>query len=191
MRTVAALYVDPKGPYFQMEGVDAWDEERDAKLYNGIGPVVSHPPCGPWSKLAGLCTKQDKTCGPIAVGQVRRLGGVLEHPRHSSLFKHCRMALPLEMADAFGGRTYEVNQVAWGHPCIKPTWLYVVGVSHELVLSGIRTGGAATHIVCTGPGFHNSLPVASKLQKRLSPVSFAEWLVELARASHLDTCQDA
>jgi len=25
--TVAALYIDPKGPYMRLEGVDAWDAE--------------------------------------------------------------------------------------------------------------------------------------------------------------------
>jgi hypothetical protein len=30
MRTVAALYIDPRGPYPIMPGVDCWDEARDS-----------------------------------------------------------------------------------------------------------------------------------------------------------------
>lgn len=90
---VAALYVMADGPYPKL--VANWyDEKRDAKLYDGPFPVVAHPPCGPWSKMRHLCTKQDKTCAPRAVEQVRKFGGVLEHPAHSRLWNHCDLPLP-------------------------------------------------------------------------------------------------
>ena len=43
LRTVAALYVDPRGPYPKMLGVECWNEARDARLW-----LVS---------LARTCTK--------------------------------------------------------------------------------------------------------------------------------------
>lgn len=43
--TVAALFVRADGNYKAMPGVDAWDMERDARLWPGGCPVVAHPPC--------------------------------------------------------------------------------------------------------------------------------------------------
>lgn len=179
---VVALYVDPKGPYPLL--VREWyDEVRDAKTYRGPHPVVAHPPCGPWSRLRFLCTKQDATCGPHAIATVRRFGGVLEHPAQSTLFSFGvhPMPRPNDPPDVFGGRTYEVCQVAWGHQCKKPTWLYVVGVPDALVRAGIRTGGKPTHRVTSGPR-GPKLPSLDKGLVSLSPWRFAAWLVRLARA---------
>lgn len=119
--TVAALYIDPRGPYTKLGDVDCWDEQRDARKYDGPWPVVAHPPCGPWGKLRHQCTRQPADCGPIAVEQVRRFGGVLEHPAHSTLFRHCGMPWPGELPDAWGGFTIEVEQVRWGHVARKRT----------------------------------------------------------------------
>lgn len=33
--TIAALYVDERGPYVGLPGVDAWGISRDARLYAG------------------------------------------------------------------------------------------------------------------------------------------------------------
>ena len=49
---IAALYVAKNGPYFGLNGVDPWDEDRDARTYTGPHPVVAHPPCQRWGKFA-------------------------------------------------------------------------------------------------------------------------------------------
>lgn len=51
---IAALFVDPRGCYANLPGVELWDEARDARLYQGPHPVVAHPPCTRWCRLAGL-----------------------------------------------------------------------------------------------------------------------------------------
>jgi hypothetical protein len=179
-----ALYIDPRGPYPKLLGQEnCWDEARDAKLYCGEGPVIAHPPCGPWSKLRHLCTRQDPECGKVGVGQVRRAGGVLEHPAHSLLWRRFGMPGPEGATDEWGGRTYAVDQCDWGHCCRKPTWLYVVRVDQEYVMRRLaerRSTGVPTHCVCTGPRQKVRLPVASKRKKTLTPEPFASLLIDIA-----------
>lgn len=88
---IAALYIDPLGPYPALEGVDCWDESRDARKYDGPDPVVAHPPCGPWGRLRHLYKGSEHDCAPRAVEQVRRWGGVLEHPAGSLLWEAARL----------------------------------------------------------------------------------------------------
>ena len=58
IRTVAALYVEPDGPYSNLDGVEVWDEARDARTYAGPHPVVAHPPCAQVVE-AGLASRSD------------------------------------------------------------------------------------------------------------------------------------
>lgn len=133
LRTVAALYVDPRGPYPKMAGVEPWDERRDARQYAGPHPIVAHPPCGPWGRLRAMNRHQPRELALIAVEQVRRYGGVLEHPSGSLLWRERHLPLPGEFADAFGGWTFDVDQCDLGHVARKQTWLYLVGVNRHLV----------------------------------------------------------
>lgn len=189
-RTVAALYVDPRGPYPEMPGIFCMGELEDARTYDGDSPIIAHPPCGPWSKLRHQCnaaTLATADCGPRAFEQVREWGGVLEHPEHSQLWAYMGAVKPSDATDSYGGRTYLVHQVDWGHCCVKPTWLYIVRVDQTRVMRDIRRRrgtGVATHCICTGPRQLKRLPVASKPLKRRTPPLFAEWLVALARSVH-------
>ncbi len=188
---IAALYVDPRGPYPTMPNVDCWDEQRDAKQYAGPHPVVAHPPCGPWGNLRHLSHGGGLDCAPIAVDQVRAFGGVLEHPAGSQLWKHCKLPLPGGLPDEYGGYALEVEQVSWGHAARKRTWLYCVGVPRELAVGTALAGGTPTHWVSGGRkrsprGRGGLIPagikVCSAQMRRRTPAAFAEWLVSLARA---------
>ena len=185
---IAALYIDPRGPYPRMPGVDCWDETRDARLYDGPWPVVAHPPCGPWGAMRHLYRGDDRDCGLRAVEQVRRYGGVLEQPAGSKLFSMVGLAVANQARDEHGF-TVEVEQVAWGHPARKRTWLYCVGIDADIVVRGIRNGGTVTHW-CSGGRRRSSgsgglvpfgIKVCSAQQRRRTPPAFAVWLVEIAR----------
>ena len=190
LTTVAALYVDPRGPYPLMPGVECWDAARDARNYAGPWPVVAHPPCGPWSRFSHFNIHQCKSLAPIAVEQVRAFGGVLEHPTASKLFRHCGLPFPNEwIADKFGGFTVEVDQCAFGHVARKNTWLYIVGANRARVVIELpRSKGTPTHRVArdrrrTARG---ELKECSAEQRRRTPPAFAEWLVSLARSVDSD-----
>lgn len=125
---IAALYVEADGHY-QALGLDCWDQARDARRYTGHHRVIAHPPCGPWGRLSQFCKHDDPELALLAVEQVRTFGGVLEHPAHSRLWKACGLPPPDSLfPDAFGGRSYVINQGDYGHRAPKETWLYAVGL---------------------------------------------------------------
>jgi hypothetical protein len=201
VRTVAALYIDPRGPYPRIADVDCWDEARNAKLYAGPHPIVAHPDCRTWSRARHMNKHGDAECGIRAVDQVKLWGGVLEQPAGSLLWRHCRLPTPISASplrrsawqDMFRGFAVEVEQVSWGHVARKPTWLYFVGIDPHTVFQTLRTGGTPTHW-CSGRRYGGNparaadavppgIKVCSAQLRRRTPPAFAEWLVALARTS--------
>lgn len=126
---VAALFVRSDSVYKLMPGVDCWDAERDATLYAGPWPVVAHPPCRLWGRMRhySKADESEKQLAIQAVSIVRQHGGCLEHPSHSRLWQEMCLVKPGQDADEFGGVTIQLNQFAWGHKALKPTWIYIVG----------------------------------------------------------------
>jgi hypothetical protein len=193
---IAALYIDARGPYPRMPDVDAWGEVRDARRYAGPFPVVAHPPCGPWGNLRHLATVSAtdamKSCGPIAVEQVRAFGGVLEQPRGSKLWERCGIPKPGEPPDAWGGVSIEVAQVDWGHVARKRTWLYLVGCVMPTKFPPPRepthwvSGGRSHDRKGSGGVVPPGIKVCSAQQRRRTPPAFAAWLVDLARSTRVD-----
>lgn len=184
---VAVLYVDANGPYPELVR-DWYDLARDGKTYDGPSPVVAHPPCGPWGALKHLNRIQDPTCGPRAVEQVRAFGGVLEHPSGSGLFAHCGLPKPGELPDAWGGITFEVCQVDWGHVARKRTWIYVVGARSFPSNPPKRepthwvSGGRNPNRKGSGGLVPPGIKVCSAQQRRRTPVDFAKFLIDIALA---------
>ena len=194
-RVVAALYVDPRGPYPTIRDVECWDETRDARRYDGPHPVVAHPPCGPWSKLRHLYKGSGRECAEIAIEQVRAYGGVLEHPAGSTLWRYCGLPPANDVErDQYGGWSLAVEQVRWGHVARKRTWLYIVGVDADNVgpippprepthwIGGYRAS-SKTNPTRQGKPIPPGIKACSHEQTRRTPRAFAEWLLAIARAS--------
>lgn len=198
--TVAILYCDERGPYPKLSGVDCWGITRDARLYDGPWPVVAHPPCAHYSKLRHLAETDDADCAIRAAEQVRRFGGVLEHPAGSHLFDRMTpgyLPWPGDLPDPWGGVTIEVQQCEFGHVARKRTWLYLVGVPSSAIerapfpgrapthwCSGFRssTGRSPEHYAKNGCAVPPGIKVCSAQQRRRTPPLFAEYLVRLARS---------
>lgn len=130
---VSVLFARADSCYFDLVD-DVWDAQRDARGYNGSNSVVCHPPCRGWGRLRHWAKPRpdEKALALFAVEQVRRCGGVLEHPWGSTLWHAARLPHPGKV-DAWGGWTLLVDQGWWGHPAPKPTYLYIVGCSRENV----------------------------------------------------------
>jgi len=136
---VAALFVQTDGVYYGLDGVDPWNEERDARLYAGPHPVVAHPPCARWSRLAGFTEArygykrgEDGGCFEAALNAVRTYGGVLEHPAFSSAWDMFNLPEPIWRGGwnlgLDGGASCYIEQGRYGLPVKKATWLYAYGV---------------------------------------------------------------
>lgn len=129
---VAALFVQTDGAYFDVEGVEPWDIERDARLYAGPHPVVAHPPCNRWVSYGARSKRgQDDGCFYAALDAVQTYGGVLEHPARSqawSAFGLPRPTGPWWTRDLMNnGWVCEIDQHLYGFPTRKLTWLFYSG----------------------------------------------------------------
>ncbi len=145
IRDVAALFVDRKGDY-PKHVAEWWDEKRDAKTYDLELPVVAHPPCQRWCRLAGLVDARwghkrgdDGGTFASALATVRRVGGVLEHPAYSDAWKAYGLPHPptgggwVVGAEDFEWTCY-VEQWRYGHRAKKATWLYYCGLTEPPAL---------------------------------------------------------
>lgn len=153
---VAALFVDARGEY-PKHFAHWFDEKRDARTYAGDLPVIAHPPCQRWCRLAGLVEArwgykrgEDGGLFASALATVRRVGGVLEHPAYSDAWAAYGLPRPptggawVQGAEA-GEWTCYVEQWRYGHRAKKATWLYYVGLTAPpaLCFGAIRDAAAA------------------------------------------------
>lgn len=197
---IAALYVATGGCYFGHEGVDPWDEKRDARLYAGPWPVVAHPPCARWSRLAGLVEArwghrrgEDGGCFASALESIRRWGGVLEHPAYSDAW--ARFLLPAPPSSGGwvrgidGGWACHIEQRRYGHRAQKATWLYAFGVRELPSLKWGSEPGArsdcwvswcSNHTRKRGGEIKNRL---GRRERNATPVEFRDLLLGIARSA--------
>lgn len=202
---IAALFVQKNGSYFGREDVDPWDEARDARTYDGPHPVVAHPPCSRWCRLAGLVEARwghrrgdDDGCFESALRSVRRFGGVLEHPAWSLAWNAFDLPIPKRgggwTTNIWGGWSCHVEQGRYGHAAKKATWLFVAGVRPE-ELPTLRWGSdpdkSSKALVSWCGNRIASDEVRPRLTKRQAsktPEEFREVLISIARkaTSHVD-----
>lgn len=208
LRTVAALYVETGGSYFNLPGVDPWDEARDARSYAGPHPVIAHPPCQRWGDMwmgsplviarTGVRKKlgDDGGCFAAALAAVRKFGGVLEHPEGSRAWGFYGLNKPPReggwvAADWEGGWTCRVEQVAYGHIVRKPTWLYSVGCDLPSLIWGVdprklpsMVQPSASRVAAGRTPSVNAHGVPDRLRIH-TPEPFRDMLLSMARSASL------
>lgn len=198
MSSVAALFVQPDGCYSGDTSIDAWPEQRDARLYPGSLPVVAHPPCQLWGPMAAVNFKRwggehnrpgnDHGCFSSALESVRKLGGVLEHPKATRAWAAHGLMKPVGIGwqPCGDGWVCEVWQSAYGHRANKATWLYYHGKRKPFDLDWSRPQG--THQI----GFQDqrgkaaNKPTLYKREANATPPKFKKALIELALHSRTD-----
>ena len=193
---VAVLFADPKGTYSQCEGVDLWDEKRDARLYAGPHPVVAHPPCSRWCQMApvnqaryGHKIGDDDGCFASALVSVRRWGGVLEHPALSLAWSSFNLPEPHRgggwRLSLCGGWVCHVEQGHYGHRARKATWLYAFGLTPPPMRWG-RSGAPAAWVSTDRPRAALAAMGVAQLGKReakATPPEFRDVLLAIARSA--------
>jgi hypothetical protein len=198
MTTIAALYVYADGPYASVPDCDVWDEARDARNYDGPHPVVAHPPCSRWCRLAGLVEARwghkrgdDGGCFEHALSCVRRFGGVLEHPAYSDAWSRFDLPRPSRSGGwqrgICGGWSCHVEQGRYGHPAKKATWLYAYGVDLPELRWGSEPDNASKALVSwcgnrVSAGMEGR-PRVGKRAASVTPPAFLDVLVAMARSA--------
>ncbi len=187
MRDIAVLFARADSIYKQLPGCDVWDVERNALLWPGGCPVIAHPPCRAWGRLRGLAhiIEEEKALGPWAIEQVRRYGGVLEHPQGSTLWPHCKMPKSGQR-DSYGGWTLPIHQFWLGHRAEKRTWLYIVGIEPADIPVLPLVLGEAPCTISTTHRNYRTKPETTKAEREHTPRPLAEYLVELARRTRME-----
>jgi hypothetical protein len=184
---VAILFARKDSIYKQLPGCEVYDIERDARTFAGGMPVVAHPPCRAWGRLRGMSKPRadEQSLAWFALDQVRQYGGVLEHPESSLLWRLAGLPMGTQR-DWWGGWTLKVNQSWWGHPCAKATWLYIVGVEPRKIPPYSINFDCVQHTVgmLQRQKSHRKKEV-SRYHREHTPQALAEWLVALAKTSHL------
>jgi hypothetical protein len=197
---VAALYVEKNGVYAGLPDVELWDEERDARLYEGPWPVVAHPPCNRWCvPLAyvnqtryGYKIGDDGGCFEAALQAVRAWGGVLEHPRDSVAFKHFGLPRPRRggWTSSFfdSGVSTVIDQWAYGHPCKKETWLYYIGPEPPALDWRVAPDGLPVVSWLRGAAWHreHGRKALTRADASRTPEAFRDVLLEMARSAAVE-----
>lgn len=189
---IAALFVETDGCYFGLDNVDPWDKERDARLYTGPYPVIAHPPCQLWGKMAKINYSRwggehnkpgnDGGCFKSALYSVNKFGGVLEHPAQTYAWETFCLTKPKKNCWTKSGYGWvcEVWQSAYGHKANKATWLYYRGSQNPPELDWSRPAGEFQIGFQDQRGKKRNKPTLNKKQANATPERFRDLLIDIA-----------
>lgn len=168
------LYTKSKSEYLHL-GVECYGKEKNALTYQGNDVVICHPPCAHWGSMSHFASIEpaEKYLALHALWLVESLGGILEHPAQSKLWK-----LVKSNRENYKGSILSVNMSWFGFPTQKRTYLYIKGASlKEIPAHPITFDRVTTFIRTNGKKNTKHLP---KSQRDTTPLSMCEWLIKIA-----------
>lgn len=191
---IAALFVQPNGVYSNLLNVEPWGlPDRDARLYQGVYPVIAHPPCARWGRFWRGCLRSgskryslgdDNGCFESALLSVMKWGGVIEHPADSHAWKRFNINTPPRSGGwisaglfHYGAYTCCVEQGNYGHRARKATWLYVC--NYQGTLPELRW--EASEIDSLHANSEGNILYMCKRERERTPVEFRDLLISIAR----------
>jgi hypothetical protein len=179
---ISILFAARNSIYKTIPGLDVWDEDRDALNWPGGNPGIFHPPCRLWSKWMRHFSKappEEKELALWSVRQVRKWGGVLEHPACSELWPGAGLPFPGKGRDIYGGMSISLRQQWFGHKAEKATWLYICG-ANRLPDIPFRLGQPECHYSAVRTVKHPDMQRLSHRERHGTPPAFAHWLIAVA-----------
>jgi len=125
-----------------------------------------------WSDSNNPRRETEKQLALFGIEQVRRLGGVLEHPAGSKLFKEHLPDVGM-FPDLSGGYTILIDQFDFGHVAHKSTKLYICGVPLASLpdLPPTRTEPTDRSIAGNVPGTKR----CTQYQREYTPEALIDW----------------
>lgn len=138
---IAALFVDTKGPYAEVDDCQLWGVDEDARKYRGPHAVIAHPPCERWGRYAtggpnvsvAKLVGDDEQCFASALFSVRTWGGVLEHPADTKAYAYYGIAGPPRGGGVDAGRPLGLGLLR------SPGTLRSPGAEDDLALLGAHS----------------------------------------------------
>lgn len=165
MKPTTVLCSELHSVYADFPGLDLWPISRDARHYNGPGPIIAHPPCGHWGRYCKVCRLPGRDLGPHCIATARAFAGIVEQPASSSLFRHTLAAGTPEAPDLWGGCLLTTDLWRFGFPSEKLTTVYVVR-------------GTLPQLPPPRSGKPRPLERLSRHQRNATPKDFAAFLLE-------------
>ena len=178
MAIIPILFTLPNSNYKKYHFTDCYDEEKNALNYRGQAAIIAHPPCRLWGRLRHMskAPQVERILAIWAIIQIRKVGGILEHPAGSRLFR--KMKIPLDGSpDQYGGFVISINQHWFGFQAKKRTYLYIVGCTRSQIPQLPLNFSAITHSVSSSKNYLE----LDKSKNSVTAPKLCEWLFEIQR----------
>lgn len=150
--------------YMKFDDINCYDKQRNAFTCTGQNPIIAHPPCKQWSRLRTFAhqNEEEKYLAIHCLQLINQVGGILEHPVGSSLWK-------LNFFDK--GTIISINQHWFGHSASKHTYLYFVNCSpipHPLNFNAVE----------------RTVDQLGRRKRDETPIALCKWLIDCIRKTY-------